>query len=516
MSINSLYVFALFFTLINCTPKSKNEGIAEPPNIIILYADDLGYGDLGCYGAAINTPNIDNLAKNGRRFTDAHSAASTCSPSRYALLTGNHAFRRNVAILDGNSPLLIREETSTIASMLQQQGYRTGVVGKWHLGLGNGNKVDWNGDIKPGPLEIGFDYSFIIPITGDRLPTVLMENYGVVGLTQTDSLFVHFVDDPTTLKNPFDEPDGLQNPSMTKQPADSQHSGTIVNSISRVGYMGGGHAARYVDEELSYVLTDKAMEFMEASKENPFLLYFPFHDIHVPRLPNAKFVGATNMGPRGDAIVQMDWMVGKIMEKLKELKLEENTLIIFSSDNGPVLYDGYDDRSLELLGAHKPAGAFSGGKYSILEGGNRVPTITHWPGRIVPGVSDALWSQVDIFASLAQLLNIELESNEAVDSQNVLDVILGTSNQGDPFILEEVYTLALKEDDWKYIVPEDPDAYSWIGEHRNIRSGLSLQPQLFNLHTDSAETKNLFEVYPERGKRMDSIIRTVQQRTLRN
>jgi arylsulfatase A-like enzyme len=327
--------------------------------VIILYADDLGYGDLGCYGSSIPTPHIDRLAKNGLRFTDAHSTASTCTPSRYSLLTGNYAFRKNANILGGKSALLIPTETRTLADLFKEKGYATGVVGKWHLGLGDGSEIDWNNEVKPGPLEIGFDYSYIIPVTGDRVPAVFLENYKVDDLQANDSLLVSFVDDPTTMENPYDEPDGLRNPERSKQRGDKQHSGSITNGISRVGYMAGGNAARYIDEELPMVLNSKAIGFIEKNKKQPFFLYFPFHDIHVPRLPNEMFQGKTSMGTRGDAIVQMDWMVGELIKKLEELGLAENTLIIFSSDNGPIVYDGYMDQSAEMIGDHKPAGIYS-------------------------------------------------------------------------------------------------------------------------------------------------------------
>ncbi len=509
-----LFMLSLLFT-ISCQLQ-ENTTTNKMPNVIIIYADDLGYGDVGCYGASnIPTPNIDRMAANGLRFTDAHSATSTCTPSRYSLLTGNYAFRKNVNILGSDSGLLIPTGKSTLADLFKRKKYQTAVIGKWHLGVGDGSIIDWNGEVKPGPLELGFDYSYIIPVTGDRVPTVFLENYRVDKLNSEDPLLVTFVDDPRTLENPYAEPDGLKNPALSKQKGDAQHSGSIISGISRIGYMTGGMAARYADEELPEILNDKAIHFIEANKDSSFFLFYSFHDIHVPRLPNKQFQGKTTMGPRGDAIVQMDWMVGQIVQKLEALNIADNTIIIFSSDNGPVVYDGYDDQSVDLLGNHKPAGAFSGGKYSILEGGNRVPTIVYWPSQVKTGVSNALVSQVDFFASFAQMLSLELADKEAIDSENLLDALLGKTQQGRNIMLEEVYTLALREGSWKYIASREPNSFQWIEEKRSIRSGLSNEPQLYNLENDITESKNLAFTEPQRVQRMDSIINIIKNRQKR-
>lgn len=486
-------IVALQVSLISCNQKKGNQ---KKPNILVIYVDDLGYGDVSCYGAtAVRTPNVDSLANHGLKFTDAHCSASTCTPSRFALLTGSYAFRNNAAILPGDAPLIINPKQETVASMLKKAGYATGVIGKWHLGLGDG-KPDWNGAIKPGPLEIGFDYSFLIPATPDRVPTVYVENHTVVSLDSNDPIEIDYD------KRVGNDPIGLEHPEMLKMQADSQHSGTIVNGISRIGFMKGGHQAYWKDEDFGTVLNQKAKEFMTQHKDEPFFLYYSLPSIHVPRAPNAKFVGATKMGPRGDDIVEMDWMTGEVMKTLKELGLEDNTLVIFSSDNGPVLDDGYADQAVIKIGDHKPAGIYKGGKYSAYEGGTRVPTIAFWPGKIKPGESDALFSQVDIFSSLASLVGVDITANKtAPDSQDMLKTLLGEVKTGRHEMVEEAFTMSLRFDEWKYIKPVSQKTPDWL-KNKTIPTGLQSDPQLYNLKDDPMESHNLADQYPEMVKQL--------------
>ncbi len=356
----------------------STEPVSLRPNVVLIYVDDLGYGDVGAYGARSGlTPNVDALAAGGLVLTDAHSSAATCTPSRFALLTGGYAFRNNADILPGDAPLLIPTTTRTLADVMHDAGYATGLVGKWHLGLGDGD-VDWNGSIEPGPLELGFDYAFMIPATGDRVPTVYVENHHVVGLDPADPIDVSYGE-------PIDDaPTGRSHPDLLKQPADDQHSDTIVNGVSRIGYMSGGMSARWTDEDMADVLADKAKSFISDNADQPFFLFFSFHDIHVPRVPNERFAGTTGMGPRGDAIAQMDWVTGELIEALRTHGLEEQTLVVFTSDNGPVLDDGYGDEAVGRLGTHRPSGNYRGDKYSTYEAGTRAPTIVSWPGRVEP------------------------------------------------------------------------------------------------------------------------------------
>jgi len=503
---NSLCIILLFYASFSISCNITNTANQKKPNILIIYVDDLGYGDISSYGATeVQTPHVDSLASAGIKFTDAHCSSSMCTPSRYALLTGSYAFRRDAAILPGDAPLIINTSNPSIASMLKSVGYTTGVIGKWHLGLGNGN-VNWNDTIKPGPLEMGFDYSFLIPATPDRVPTVYVENHKVVNLNANDPITINYDHE---IGN---EPIGLNHPEMLKMKADTQHSGTIVDSISRIGFMQGGHEAYWKDEDFGTVLNKKATDFITQNKNNPFFLYYSLPFIHVPRAPNAKFVGATKMGPRGDDIVEMDWMTGEVMKTLRKLGIEDNTIVIFTSDNGPVLDDGYADKAVELLGKHCPAGIYKGGKYSAFEGGTRVPTIVYWPNHLQPGESNALISQVDLYASLAALVGAKVNyDKEAPDSKNMLMALVGKSKTGRKKLIEESYTLSLRVDNWKYIAPFSGSTPGWL-KNKVVPTGLQLTPQLYNLEDDPKENHNLSDQYPDIVLKMEEELRKINGR----
>ncbi len=456
---------------------------APKPNIVFIYADDLGYGDVGCYGATrAQTPHIDRLAREGLRFTDAHAASATCTPSRYAMLTGEYAWRRKgTGVLPGDARMIIEPGRATLASVLRQAGYRTGVVGKWHLGLGDGT-LDWNGDIKPGPLEIGFDYCFLIPATGDRVPCVYVENHRVVGLDPSDPIQVGYG------QKVGDEPTGKERPDLLKMKPSHGHDQTIVNGISRIGYMTGGRAARWVDEDMADTITGKAVKFIEDNRDRPFFLYFATHDIHVPRVPHARFAGRSGMGPRGDVILQFDGSAGEILKALDRLGLAENTMVICSSDNGPVVDDGYQDEAVAKLGDHRPAGPLRGGKYSSFEGGTRIPLIVRWPARVKPGVSDALVCQVDFVASFAALAGGALAPADAPDSFNVLSALLGESPKGRDRLVEHAGVLALRDGTWKMIEKGK-------GPKKNVPTNTELgndpEPQIYDLARDLGERVNV-------------------------
>jgi arylsulfatase A-like enzyme len=474
----------------------------QRPNLVIIYADDLGYGDVSCYGAnKIKTSNIDRLASRGRRFINAHAPAATCTPSRYSLLTGEYAWRKKgTGILPGDAALIIEPARTTLPSMLQRAGYTTGVVGKWHLGLGSGN-LNWNEDIKPGALDIGFDYSFLIPATGDRVPCVFVENRRVVGLDPADPIEVSYRAPVGT------EPTGRDHPELLKMRTSQGHDQTIVNGISRIGYMSGGKAARWVDENIADVLTGKAVSFIENNKDRPFFLYFATHDIHVPRVPHPRFAGKSGLGPRGDVILQFDWCVGEIMKTLDRLKLADNTLLICTSDNGPVVDDGYQDQAVEKLDGHKPAGPLRGGKYSAFDAGTRVPFIARWPGKIRAGVSDALIGQIDFLASFAALTGQPLAGADAPDSFNVLPALLGTSNSGRDHIVEQAGAMSLIRGNWKYI---EPNKGAKIDKGTNIELGNDPQPQLYDLRTDLAERQNLASRYPAKVEEMAAYLKQIR------
>jgi arylsulfatase A-like enzyme len=464
------------------------------PNIVLVYADDLGYGDVGCYGAAkVRTPAIDALAAGGLRFTNAHAPAATCTPSRYALLTGEYAWRREgTGILPGDANLIIDPGRTTLPSLLKAAGYATAAVGKWHLGLGRG-PIDWNREIAPGPREIGFDEHFIIPATGDRVPCVYVENGRVAGLDPADPIRVSF-------RGPVgDEPTGRDHPELLRMRPSHGHDQTIVNGVSRIGSMSGGRAARWVDETIADTITGKAVSFIERHAAGPFFLYFATHGIHVPRLPNPRFAGASGLGPRGDAIVELDACVGEIVRALDRLGLAAKTLLVFTSDNGPVVDDGYADRAVELLDGHRPAGPLRGGKYSAFDAGTRVPFVVRWPGRVAPGTSQALVSQVDLLASLAALTERPLAAADAPDSFDVLPALLGRDDRGRDHLVEQAQALSLIEGDWKYIEPEPGPA---VEANTGIELGNSAGPQLYDLAADIGEKRNLAAAHPERVRAM--------------
>jgi arylsulfatase A-like enzyme len=508
----SMACLSLVFS--SCFQKNKaitNQAEVASPNIIVFYVDDLGYGDLSCYNPqGIPTPNIDKLASKGILFTDAHSTASTCTPSRYSLLTGRYAFRNNAAILPGDAPLLIEPNSYTIPSMLRKAGYKTGVVGKWHLGLGDGN-IDWNKAVKPGPLEIGFDYSFILPSTGDRVPSVYLENHHVVNLKPTDEPLL--VDYSAKLDG---YPNGIDNPELLRQKADLQHSNTIVNGISRIGYMQGGESALWVDEDFPQVLTQKAQNFIAESKGSPFFLFFPYHDIHVPRLPHKQFAGKSGLGPRGDVILQMDWVTGQMIDYLEKAGIANNTLIIFTSDNGPVLNDGYEDQSEGVEKAYNPSGPYRGGKYSAYEAGTRVPMIIHWPGKTTKGTSNTPISQIDFYASLASLVGQNLGNDEAIDSENNLAALFDHTKGGSKYMLEESFTTQIRCGKWKYIEPfNTTKKIPEFMKNKGVEGGFEYYHQLYDLDKDEIEKNNLAKSNPALITQLQNEIDRLRSKTKR-
>ncbi|NIJ51654.1 sulfatase family protein [Dyadobacter arcticus] len=502
MLLRLLFVLTIFPFLVFGQKKQQK------PNVIFIYADDVGYGDLSSYGAAkIKTPNIDRLAKEGIRFTNAHATSATCTPSRFALITGKYPWRqKGTGVLPGDASLIIPTNQLTLPAVFQNAGYKTASVGKWHLGLGETNKqIDWNKPITKGPNEVGFDYAFFFPATSDRVPTVFIENHDVQGLDINDPIEVDYS------KQIGNEPTGKENPELLKLPAspDHGHNNTIVNGIGRIGWMTGGKQARWTDEEIAHVFLSKAEQFMEENRANPFFLYFSLNDIHVPRMPSTPFKGKSQMGLRGDVILQMDWTVGEILKKLDELNIADQTLIIFSSDNGPVLDDGYADKAVELSKGHHAAGVLRGGKYSAFEGGSRVPWLARWPQAIKPGVtSDALICQIDLIASFAQFFHQKVESEDAVDSYNVMDALIGKSQTGRTFLIKQGGALSITQGTWKYIEPREGKA---VQELTNTETGNNVKPQLYDLSKDIGEKDNLADKYPAKVKAMSAELERIRE-----
>jgi arylsulfatase A len=479
----------------------------QKPNIIYIYADDLGYGDLSCYGATkISTPNIDKLAARGIRFTNAHTTSATCTPSRYALMTGQYPWRKQgTGILAGDAALIVPTNKTTLPSLFKKAGYATAIIGKWHLGLGNEVTKNWNGEIKPGPNEVGFDYSFIFPATADRVPTVFVENHHVIGLDENDPIQVDY-------SRPVgNDPTGKDHPELLKLQSSPGHghNQTIVNGIGRIGYMSGGKKARWADEEISLTFLSKAKNFIRENKTRPFFLYFASTEPHVPRMPATMFKDKSGLGYRGDAILQLDWLVGEIMQQVQAADIEKNTLIIFTSDNGPVLDDGYQDEAVTKLNGHTPAGALRGGKYSIFEGGTRVPFIISWPLKIKPKKSLAIVCQIDLLASFSGLLKQPLPADEAMDSENLLPAFLGMSDNGRSVLVEQAGTLSIVKDDWKYIAPSDGIAYEKL---TSIETGNSTAEQLYHLKEDIGEKNNLAGQFPEKVKELSALLQKIKNK----
>ncbi|MBR8535638.1 arylsulfatase [Carboxylicivirga sediminis] len=480
------------------TPSQQN------PNIVIIYADDLGIGDVSCYqSGTLPTPGIDQMAAEGLKFTNGYATAATCTPSRYSLLTGEYPWRNNrAAVLAGNAALLIDPNSNTLPKLLKDNGYTTGAVGKWHLGLGDGN-INWNAPITLGANEVGFDYSYIMAATNDRVPTVFVEDGEVVNLDKNDPILVDY------RKNFEGEPTGKDNPELLKVHPSHGHDMSITNGISRIGYMKGGKSALWVDENMADTFLDKAKQFVKQNQSKPFFLFYALHQPHVPRVPHQRFAGKSGMGPRGDAILEADWCVSEFLKALDEFGLSENTLVIFSSDNGPVLDDGYQDEAKELLGNHTPWGNLRGGKYSLYDAGTHIPFITRWKGQIKPGVSDALISQVDLYGSLAELLQSE---NKRPDSHSLFDVLIGKSINGRNHHVTEGLQgrLAYREGDWVMIPPhKGGKKISWGVD---METGFSMQPQLYNLKDDPSQQNDLAEEYPEKVDQMMKSFEAIKSR----
>ncbi len=497
-----MFFRSLFTALLMALPLQAAE---KPRAIVIFYTDDLGYNDTSTYGCdKVPCPNLDKLAEEGVLFTDAHSTTSVCTPSRYSLLTGEYAWRRDdTRILPGDAKLILptKDERQTLPSLMQQAGYRTAVIGKWHLGLGRGEQAtDWNRHISPGPNEVGFDHSFILAATGDRVPCVYLENGHVVGLDPNDPIEVSY-------EKPFEgEPLGSTHPQLLKPWARSngpQHNCAVIDGIPRIGYMKGGKAALWTDQDMADRITDEAIRFIResAGMNKPIFLYFATNDIHVPRDPHHRFKGKSRMGIRGDVTVQMDDCLGRLRTALTENGYED-CLFIFSSDNGPVINDGYFDGSIRDCKGHNPVapmgtgawrnGKLDGGKYGIMEGSTRVPFIVSWPGHTPQGsISSALVSQIDLARTLCELVGIAVPAGALPDSRNALPALLGSDSTGAPYIIEQNIgkLLAVRKGHYKYY-------------RRNGKQ------HLFDLSTDLREEHNIAAEHPQLVQELDALLRS--------
>ena len=497
-------MFHRLFIIVTVLVLAPAINAADKPNVIVIMADDLGYGDISAYGAtAFKTPHIDQLAAEGRRFTSGYCSASTCTPTRYSFLTGSYAFRRKgTGIAPPNGRLVVPPDNVTIADLAKSAGYRTAVIGKWHLGLGDESGPNWNGEIKPGPREIGFDYSFLLPTTNDRVPQVYLENGRVLNLDPRDPLWVG------DRKPAEDHPTGISHRTTLKMDWSHGHNGTIHNGISRIGFYTGGQAARFRDEDLADKWVEKSVAWLEANRSHPFFLFFASHDLHVPRVPHERFQGVTGLGFRADSIVQFDWCVGELMKALDRLGLAEKTLVVVCSDNGPVMDDGYKDLALEKRGNHRAAGPYRGGKYSVYEGGTRTPFITRWKGRIRPGVSDQIVSTIDLAASLAALTGTPLPADACLDSFDVSGALLGTpgAKGREHFIQQDngqAGNYGFRVGNWKLVRHDSKSARNVVVEQQLANTPVP-QFQLFDLAKDPGETKDVLAGNPEVAEKLKS------------
>ena len=316
MKKSTYYLLIVLSIIFGCQSNNADKEESEAsnrPNIIVIYVDDLGYGDIGANGATqLKTPNIDRLASGGVRFENGYASSATCTPSRFGLLTGVYPWRKKGArILPGTAPLLIDTSQMTIPKMLKSNGYQTAIVGKWHLGLGSGN-TNWNEHISPGPNEVGFDYSYIMAATQDRVPTVYIKDGDVVGLDPNDPIEIDY------RKNFEGQRTGKENRESLKMDWEHGHNSSVVNGIPRIGFMKGGKAAQWKDEDMADHFLTKAQDYIKGHKESPFFLYYAMQQPHVPRTPHERFVGKSGMGPRGDVIMEADWCIGELIKTLEE------------------------------------------------------------------------------------------------------------------------------------------------------------------------------------------------------
>ena len=469
----------------------------SPPNIVVILADDYGYGSAGCYGAdgkLVQTPNIDRLAREGRRFTDASTTSSVCSPTRYSVLTGRYCWRTSLKfeVLSTFAPLHIEPERLNMASLLKKHGYRTASVGKWHLGYGTATsepkwRTDYTGELSPGPLDIGFDYHFAVPSNHGDLTGIYVENRFVYGLRSGKI--------PASMKLPGPVPDD-DNFKPTYEAEDTE-GGRGAGKILDLD------APRRKNERVMATLSDKATRWIEEQKSDaPFFLYFTPVAVHNPVTPDKDIAGTSAAGLYGDWIHELDRSVGRILESLDKTGRADNTLIIFTSDNGGVYRPVGEGPQTEAFNAGlKVNGTLRGGKHNVWQGGFKVPFIVRWPGKAPAGTTcDEMISLADILATTAAVVGEPLPTSfkGAEDSYNLLPAILGETTdkpiRRDMIVHSADGVFALRKGPWKWIegIPED-------GIKPGVRKsrGDEFHSQLYNVQTDPAETKDVSADHPE-------------------
>lgn len=442
-------LFLLAFALCLYGTVASNAASPDRPNVLFILADDLGYGDLGCYGATkVGTPNIDRLAREGCRFTDAHSPSSVCTPSRYNLLTGRYAWRtwNGGGTVWANDPCLIEEGRRTLADLFREQGYQTAMLGKWHLGFGKPGMEGWddilgpdyNRELKPGPLEFGFDYFWGFPHVG-QYPHFIIEDHRVLGLDPKDP--IRIIPDP----RPGYELDYLHRPRL--------------GGAARLG-QAGGEATRYQHEELSDMLTARAVKWLDDyRKEKPFFLYLAHRNIHGPLKPASRFKGTSEIGVYGDFLNEFDASIGKVLDALDRNDLTRDTLVLFSSDNGGIFqYRPIDHPEIK---GHRINGPLRGQKTSVYEGGVRVPLLARWPGHIAPGRVDehSLVALTDLFATFTEFFGKTLPRNAGEDSFSFLGALLDREQKTpkrESLVMDSfINRMAIRRGPWKLILGQN-------------------------------------------------------------
>ena len=477
--LHRLFRNAILLAAALATTAAARDG-GQHPNIVIILSDDLGFGSLNSYGADerhIRTPNIDRLAREGRHFTDANAPSSVCSPTRYGLLTGRYCWRTSLrhGVLGITSPLHVETSRLTIASLLKSVGFRTAAIGKWHLGYGTG-RTDYTKSLDPGPLDVGFDYHFGVPQNHGDATGIYVRNRKAVGLR-------------SSRVKPFGEtPYGRQ--------------------------FLGFDAPHRVDENVMGELTTEAVDWIRKQDAGtPFFLYFAPVAIHFPYTPSEDSKGTSGVGVYGDWVHELDLSVGRIIHALDELRLADDTLLIFTSDNGGVLLTEGDrpEAAAYRAGLHVN-GEWRGRKHSIYEGGFRVPFIVRWPGKVPPRTASMeTISLVDIFATVAAVVGESLPPAEeaAGDSFNVLPAFLGQSSP-EPLrpsmIVHSVDgNFAIREERWKYVEGKASPTV------RRVSRPDELGPQLYNLLDDSGERENQVGAHPSIAERLAGLLETYRR-----
>lgn len=454
---------------------------ANRPNIIIILADDYGWGSAGSYGASgVATPNLDRLAREGRRFTQAYAPGSVCSPTRYGMLTGRYFWRTSVKdgiVLRPNAPLHVEAHRTTLASLCKSQGYRTAVFGKWHLGLGSEKKrTDWATALAPGPRAIGFDYFYGLAANPSNGPHSFIENEHVLG----------------------------------------KKAGEAVAVIrERAGARTTGIAKPFEFEHIMEALTEKVTWWIEQNRREPFFVYFAPNAVHEPIAPNPKFTGSP-YGRYGDFIHELDWSVGQVLATLDELELADRTLVIFTSDNGGEVSPNNATTARAMEAGLKINGDLRGGKGSEWEGGFRVPFIVRWSGQVpANSVSEQVISLTDLLATLARVLDVPLPKDNAEDSLDVLGAFTGRE-QGAPVrdrvVLQAAdATYAIRMGDWKLVERVDPPKFEYRNKMRADQAkkrmiGAPKHDELFNLAADPSETKDVSAAHPDLVNRLREVL----------